>query len=228
MYGADVTNYERYQIQAVDFGDGTVWTYAELLKNNGLHGTDGNDTIHVKGNFEGSLYGEGGNDSLHGGYEDDVLYGGDGDDTLYGNENDDVLDGGAGNDTLAGGAGDDTYLFGPGSGQDTINNGGGGNDLLKFEDIDPSELWFGQNGNHLLIGLVGTQDKVTVNNWFAGDNKIDTIEAGSSFILEAQMAQFLQAMTSIGTPAGADGQWTEEQEQALTPVLLTYWQSTQL
>ncbi|MDR0571830.1 MAG: putative Ig domain-containing protein, partial [Rickettsiales bacterium] len=41
LYGADTVTSSRYQIQAVEFGDGTVWTYAELLKNNGLHGTDG-------------------------------------------------------------------------------------------------------------------------------------------------------------------------------------------
>jgi hypothetical protein len=76
--------------------------------------------------------------------------------------------------------------------------------------------------------LVGTQDKVTVSNWFAGDYKIDTIEAGSMFIVETQVAQLIQAMAAIGAPAGADGQWTEEQEQALTPILLTFWQSPQL
>ncbi len=53
----------------------------------------------------------GGNDQLHGGTGDDWLFG------EFGN---DILDGGAGNDYLNGGTGDDIYLFGHGSGQDTV------------------------------------------------------------------------------------------------------------
>lgn len=92
----------------------------------------------------------------------------------------DLLYGGAGDDTLSGGAGNDTYVFNAGDGRDTINNSGGGDDLLLFQDINPAELWFGKSGSHLVIGLVGSQDQVTVNNWYSGDAyKIDTIQAGS-------------------------------------------------
>ena len=41
--------------------------------------------------------------------------------TLTGNAGNDTLDGGAGNDTLVGGTGNDVYRFGPGAGQDTLN-----------------------------------------------------------------------------------------------------------
>jgi Ca2+-binding RTX toxin-like protein len=224
-YGADTQSYGQYQIQAVEFADGTVWTYAELLENNGLHGTEADDTLHIKDALNGSLYGESGNDILNGGSQADSLYGGAGDDTLNGNGGNDVLDGGAGNDILTGGAGNDTYLFRPGGGQDIVNNAGGGTDLLRFEDIDPIELWFGRTGQHLNIGLVASADKVTVNNWFAsGENSIDVIQAGSYTLEESQLAQLLQAMASVGTPAGVNGQWTEEQQDALAPILSTYWQ----
>ena len=224
QYGADSYDSGHCQIQAIEFADGSSLTYAEILKDNGLHGGDGNDTLYIYDALEGSLYGEGGNDTLNGGALGDSLYGGAGNDTLNGNAGDDVLDGGPGNDTLNGGAGDDTYLFRAGSGQDVINNGGG-DDLLRFEDVDPGELWFGKNGDNLNIGLVGTQDKVTVNNWFAGDYKIDAIEAGSMYLSEDQVAQLLQAMASVGAPGGAGGLWTEEQEEALASMLLTCWQS---
>jgi Ca2+-binding RTX toxin-like protein len=184
--------------------------------------------MSIKDALDGSLYGEGGNDTLNGGSLNDYLSGGDGNDTLKGNAGQDVLDGGAGNDTLNGGAGDDIYLFRLGDGQDSVNNSGGGNDLLKFEGINPEEFWFGQNGAHLTIGLVGAQDKVTVNNWFTGDNKIDVIQADSMILVETQLAQLLQALSSIGTPAGTDGQWTDQQREDLTPILSAYWRPEEI
>jgi hypothetical protein len=95
-------------------------------------------------------------------------------------------------------------------------------------DVNPAELWFGQSGNHLTIGLVGTQDTVTVTNWFSGDNKIDAIEANSMVLVETQLSQLLEAMSAIGAPAGTDYQWTTEQQEALAPVLSTFWQPTDI
>jgi Ca2+-binding RTX toxin-like protein len=179
--------------------------------------------------MDGSLYGEGGNDTLNGGTKNDALYGGTGDDSLYGNNGDDLLDGGPGNDILKGGAGDDVYLFRQGSGHDSINNSGGGTDRLILEDLDPAELWFGKTGNHLTIGLVGTQDNVTVSNWFAaGENSIDVIQAGSSTLTETQLTQLLQALSAVSAPAGVNGQWTQEQRDALEPILAAYWQPLQM
>jgi hypothetical protein len=96
---------------------------------------------------------------------------------------------------------------------------------LKFEDLNPADLWFGKSGNYLLIGLVGTTDQVTVNNWYAaGDYKINSIEAGGLAVAELQEAQMVQAMAALGAPGGIDGGWTEEQREALDPILAAAWQ----
>ena len=197
-----------YSIQGIEFGDGTVLDLEEIAQRGQLVslGDEADNSLRAS-DYDSLMYGYGGND------------------TLLAGAGNDILDGGAGNDYLDGGAGDDTYLFRAGDGQDTINNTGGGNDLLKFVDIDPAELWFGKSGNHLTIGLIGSTDKVTVNNWFTNyDYKIDTIEAGGSCIIESQVALMVQAMATIGAPAGVDGGWTEEQRESLAPVLSTYWQ----
>jgi Ca2+-binding RTX toxin-like protein len=228
LYGADTVNSGAYQIQAIEFGDGTVWSYADFLKNNGLHGTDAADTMYIKDALDGSLYGEGGNDKLYGCSLNDTLYGGTGNDNLYGNAGNDLLDGGAGDDTLTGGDGDDIFVFGIGGGQDTINASGGGEDRLKFENLDPIDLLFGRNGNHLSIGLVGTQDNVTINNWFtSNDYKISNIETASMVLIESQLDQLLQAMSVIGAPAGVGGNWTEEQQESLSSIISTFWQPRQ-
>ncbi len=98
------------------------------------------------------------------------------------------------------------------------------NDTLRFGDMNPSELWFGQSGYNLTIGVIGSGDKVTVTNWFySADYKIDSIEAGGLAIAENQVALMIQAMAAIGAPGAADGGWTQEQQEALAPVLASCW-----
>ena len=219
LEGADASSYS--WLNAVEFGDGTVWE-REAIFANGLKGTDGDDTITI--HTAGTLLAGNGDDTITGSSGNDAIYGGAGDDKLYGGYGNDILDGSAGNDYLEGGAGDDTYLFRIGSGQDTINNTGGGNDRLRFEDVNPAELWFGKDGYHLTIGLVGTSDQVTVNNWFSNSSyMIDTIEAGEMALVENQVALMVQAMAGLGAPGGEGGQWTDEQKEALAPILTTYW-----
>jgi Ca2+-binding RTX toxin-like protein len=240
-YGTEEMDGGRYRIQAVEFADGTVWDFDRILRVSGLHGTAGNDTLHVRDGGGGTLHGEAGNDVLYGGAGDDLLDGGDGADSLHGGAGDDVLlggagadilnggagddalRGGAGNDVLDGGDGDDVYLFGAGDGNDTIANGGGF-DALDFGELDPAGLRFAMNGGSLVIGLVGTQDSVTVAGWSAGCGKIDEIRAGSLSLPETGVAQMLQAMAELGAPGGDSGTWTEEQRGELTCLITAYWQ----
>ena len=100
-----------------------------------------------------------------------------GNDTLLdGGNGNDTLDGGADNDHLRGEDGADTYLFGLGSGQDTIMNGdtdtlGSKADTIKFgttlkpEDVTLSRLEY----NNLLISLNGTSDQLIVEYYFIQD-----------------------------------------------------------
>ena len=95
-------------------------------------GSKGDDTI-VSSSSEGIIAEGGkGQDSIRGSIADDVLFGNDGDDSLDGSDGTDWLNGGEGDDVIAGGAGDDslvgeggndTYVFGRGSGLDTIYDG---------------------------------------------------------------------------------------------------------
>ena len=86
---------------------------------------------------------------------------------LYGDAGDDTLDGGLGDDTLEGGAGADTYLFGVGSGHDTIILGTDGvKDTLKFyADVRASSVIWTQSNNDL-VGTLSSGDSVTMKNWF--------------------------------------------------------------
>jgi Ca2+-binding RTX toxin-like protein len=134
-----------------------------------LYGDEGNDTLRGEAGND-LLDGGEGNDTLYSGAGNDVLHGGEGNDTLYGEAGNDTLIGGAGNDYLDGGAGNDTYVFNRGDGQDTIYDydaTAGNKDTLQFaEGINPDEVIARRSGDHLILGIKDSADKITVNYHF--------------------------------------------------------------
>ncbi|MBE0484227.1 MAG: hypothetical protein IBX52_12080, partial [Bacterioplanes sp.] len=119
---------------------------------------------------------------IYGTAGDDMLTGTDGDDVLIGSHGDDTLRGGAGNDLLIGGRGNDTYIVGAGDGQTTIDNTGGGDDVLRFEGISFNQVASGlmKSGDDLVLNIGGSSDKVTIKNWFlGGDYVIPVIQFAS-------------------------------------------------
>ncbi|WP_414470843.1 calcium-binding protein [Microvirga sp. M2] len=111
----DVVNSTYYRIEDVRFGDGTVWTYAQLF-DMATAATSGNDLF----------YGDERANSLSGGAGNDTLSGGSGNDTLVG---------GAGNDSLTGGLNSDTFVFAAGFGVDVITDfkaGANTEDVIEF------------------------------------------------------------------------------------------------
>jgi len=137
-------------IDLIIFSDGTVWDKDEALRQSVIRPTDGDDTI------VGSSI-------------DDIIMGLGGNDTITGGRGNDTIDGGTGNDTLQDKAGDDIYIFGRGYGHDVINdyNAEENLDVMKFkDDITPDEISVVRDGNDLVLKITGTEDSVTVKNYF--------------------------------------------------------------
>ena len=142
-----------------------------------VYGTDANNSVSGWNNDD-TLYGYGGNDSLYGYAGNDTLDGGAGDDTLYGEKGNDRLDGGAGNDTLSGGAGTDTYRFTAGHGNDTVTDKASSTiNRLVFEGAQSAKLLMKKVGYNLIIQAYGTDDAVTVKDFFYGtdNNRFELI-----------------------------------------------------
>ncbi|WHU01956.1 cadherin domain-containing protein [Sphingomonas sp. NIBR02145] len=140
-----------------------------------LNGGDGKDLLSG-GDGGDSLYGDAGEDVLTGGEGSDSLYGGDDDDNISGGGGVDWIDGGNGNDTISGGAGadtlsggdgDDLYIFEAAFGADTVIDFGGQNRILFAAEVSLETLWFARVGNNLQITVIGTTDRVTLQNYFA-------------------------------------------------------------
>ncbi len=146
--------------------------------NDTLSGGAGNDTIYGLGGND-TISGNDGGDSIYGGEGADTLYGGTGADSLYGGTGADILDGGAGNDLLVGDVGNDTYVFGIGSGEDTItdNDSTAGNlDVIRLgTGITKDKLNYSRVNKDLVLTIIGTTDKLTIQNYFIDSNKIENI-----------------------------------------------------
>jgi Ca2+-binding RTX toxin-like protein len=91
-----------------------------------------------------------------------------GTDSLTGSGNADTIDGQGGNDTMNGGAGGDTYIFGIGSGNDTINENSDGAavDKVRLVGLDPSDVTFSRTGDHLFITITSSGEQLKVTDHF--------------------------------------------------------------
>ncbi|AVS70468.1 RTX toxin, partial [Paracidovorax avenae] len=196
-------------VQQVRFEDGTTWDLAELAKR-ALSGTPGDDT----------LYGTQGADALLGGTGNDTLYGGAGDDTL---------EGGAGQDLLVGGLGNDMYLFGRGSQADRIvdeDSTPGNVDVLSVgPGVATDQLWFRREGNDLEVSIIGTEDRATIANWYAGSaNHLEKIQTSDGkVLLDSQVDALVSAMAGFAPPAAGQTTLPPDYRSSLSNVIATNW-----
>ena len=179
--------YSRYHFQFDDSTVGAADLAARVFTLNGTDGDDGltgRDTADIINGGAGhdTLRGYGGNDVLNGGIGNDSLSGGDGDDVLNGEEGNDTLEGGTGHDTLDGGTGNDrlyggnnesdTYLFRAGHGKDVVNDYASKDeqaDTLRFNGAKAQDAVFDRDGWNLNIKAYGSEDQVTVKDYFYSD-----------------------------------------------------------
>ncbi|MBS7671670.1 tandem-95 repeat protein [Croceicoccus gelatinilyticus] len=111
-------------------------------------------------------------DRIQGTVRSDTILGLGGNDVIYADDGDDTIDGGAGADILKGGRGLDTYIFGIGSGVDTIIDPFGLNAVEFGAGIALTDLQFsyGGTGDDLVIRIAGTQDQLVIKGEFPGGN----------------------------------------------------------
>ncbi len=175
-----------------------------------------------------AIDGRWGNDIITGSSGNDTIIGGAGNDTLGGGAGDDTIKGGINNDIVSGGQGSDVYKFAELDGVDVIYNydySSGRNDVLEFEDISYDRLWFTQSGNDLVIDVVGTNDKVTVDDWYLGENyQLDEITAGDLTLRQNHVVQLVNAMAVFDVPSGVGAVVPQDVQDQLTPVMASSWQ----
>ncbi len=160
---------------------------------------------------------------------DNLLVGTSGNNTLNGNGGNDTLDGQAGIDQLLGGAGNDVYLFGRGYGSDRVreNDAASGNtDALQFlTGIEADQLWLRHIGNNLEIALIGSTDKLTIENWYLGNPyRVEQFKlADGRRLLESQVENLVQSMASFVPPVVGQSSLPQSYQETLIPVIAANW-----
>jgi Ca2+-binding RTX toxin-like protein len=213
-------------VDTLDYAGSTAGVTIDLLSNTATGGHATGDVISGFENITGSAH----NDNLTGDGGNNKLVGGAGNDNLLGDAGNDDLSGGTGNDTLTGGAGNDVYRFAKGDGADTIVESGllADSDQLVFaSDVKSDDLWFRQDGNNLVISVLGTDDSVTVQNWFSGTgNVIEEIRAGDGKVLDHSEVQLLINAMSSFQPSSAAHPFGIKADDSLPQQVATVYAST--
>jgi Ca2+-binding RTX toxin-like protein len=161
---------------------------------------------------------------------DNNLIGNTGRNTLTGADGNDTLDGGAGKDVLIGGTGNDTYLMARGGGADKIKENDatpGNTDVALFgPDITADQLWFQHRGRDLQVTVIGTSDKFTVSNWFAGTpyhvEQFKTSDGKT--LLDSQVQKLVDAMAGFAPPAAGQTTLSTGYQSQLGGIIAANWQ----
>jgi Ca2+-binding RTX toxin-like protein len=232
--GTDLVQAGVHHILAANIENLTLLTTAALngtgnLLNNTLTGNSSVNVLTGAGGHD-TLHGLGGNDILYGSYSgNDALFGGTGNDALNGLYGHDTLHGGAGNDTLDGSWGNDTYQFGRSEGQDRIvesdNTTTGVDTLQLFSGVSREQVWWRKSGNDLEMSILGTTDKVTVQNWYAGkSSQVEQFRtADGKVLLSTQVDRLVSAMAAFAPPAVGQTTLTAAQQTTLVPLIAANW-----
>ena len=116
----------------------------------------------------------------------------------------------------------------------TVEVGHGVNDLefsgsmgqLVFgQDISPERLWFQHEGQDLQISVIGSQQEVTLHNWYAAtpERPRDIMTGDRHRLLGNDVENLVQAMAAFAPAAPATMTFGAAEQQALQPVLAANW-----
>ena len=159
----------------------------------------------------------------------DVLTGNHAFDSIHGAAGDDVISGGAGDDVLTGGSGADTFVFGRDFDNDTITDAETADTVQLQSEVSANDVWLFQQGDDLVIQLLGSDDSLTVADWYASTaQQVGEIEVSGSTLDAANVQGLVDAMSVFGiNDVAADSLDHNSAEfQNAQAVIAANWQSS--
>ncbi|KGM40739.1 hypothetical protein JY96_13665 [Aquabacterium sp. NJ1] len=202
-----------------------IWAYGD-----GIKMAANVERLYMQSYLARTAYGNDGNNLMAGNNRANTLYGNGGNDKLFGYSGNDTIYGGLGNDSLYGSVGNDTYHFSRGDGADTIYDvdaTAGNQDQLMFDGaVNADQVWLAKSGNDLVVSLIGTTDKVTINSWYLGGiYQVESIVAGGNgkTLSAANVQNLVNAMASFTPPAAGQTTLPANYQTALGGVIAANW-----
>ncbi|WP_248764375.1 MULTISPECIES: S8 family serine peptidase [unclassified Pseudomonas] len=199
---------------------------------------DGNNNLQLKGNGSVVTAGNGDNQVVVTDRSATVTLG-NGNNTVSGEIRKLVL--GNGNNTVSDSAVMADISLGDGKNKavisgtmSTVNLGHGQYDLafsdmmgkLVFSpDVTPERLWFQHSGQDLHISVLGSQEDVTLRNWYAAtpERPGDIMAGAGKHLSDRNVESLVQAMAAFAPPSAVTTSFSPAEQQALQPVLAANW-----
>ncbi|OGB24019.1 MAG: hypothetical protein A3I66_17115 [Burkholderiales bacterium RIFCSPLOWO2_02_FULL_57_36] len=147
-----------------------------------------------------------------------------------GNSSANTFFGNGASNILTGGAGNDYYVFGRGSSSDSIvdkDSVAGNTDVLFVQEgVATDQLWFRHVGKNLEVSIIGTSDKMTIKDWYAGGaNHVEQfLTSGGKVLLDSQVENLVSAMASFAPPSPGQTTLPQNYQSALGSVIAANWQ----
>ena len=102
----------------------------------------------------------------------------------------------------------------------------GNTDIAQFlTGVSRDQIWFQQAGNDLVASIIGTSDKLTVQDWYLGAaNHIEQFRtADGSTLLDSTVQNLVNAMAAFTPPAPGQTTLPPNYAASLNPVIAANW-----
>ncbi|WP_345540069.1 calcium-binding protein [Variovorax defluvii] len=92
-------------------------------------------------------------------------------------------------------------------------------------DVSADQLWFRQVGRDLELSIIGTNDKLTIGNWYAGSaNQVEQFKVSDqAVLLYNQVDALVAAMAAFAPPAPGQTSLPPDYQTALNAVIAANW-----
>ncbi|MBU1358569.1 MAG: hypothetical protein KJ901_07445 [Gammaproteobacteria bacterium] len=101
-------------------------------------------------------------------------------------------------------------------------------DIARFgSDVAADQLWFRQLGNSLEVSIIGTDDKLVVQGWYADgrDHRIEQFRTGDGRVLfDRSVHNLVEAMAGFEPPAAGQTTLSVSYQGSLGRVIASHWQ----
>jgi hypothetical protein len=94
-----------------------------------------------------------------------------------------------------------------------------------MEVVASNQLWFTRSGQSLVVSVIGTQDQITVQDWFKGSAyRVEAFTSSYGKILSiSKVNSLVSAMAKFRAPAEGTATLPTATAKALYPVLASSW-----
>ncbi|MET3449642.1 calcium-binding protein, partial [Ralstonia sp. 1138] len=140
---------------------------------------------------------------------------------------DDTLTGDTNSNFLCGGDGNDTYRLAKGGNSDVISDTGGNDRLIVDAGIDATQLWLRKvnSGADLEVSCIGTNDRVTIKDWYAKPAAmVEQLQLANGKVLtQTGVDQLVNAMAAFAPPPTGQITLTQTMVSQLQPSIVSAW-----